>query len=116
MKREVRKENPADAPDEDKNAGSMNINIGVNYQFDPENFQIDVTNVSYANYSYIQVTGSDVFIDFLQMPGVKKEGKMAANATRIYLTHANAKKLSLALAQVLEKSYKAGKMETYQES
>jgi hypothetical protein len=55
----------------------------------------------------------DVFIDFMRIPGVKKEGKMVAGATRIYLTHVQAAKLARSLQSVLQSSYEAGRMETY---
>jgi RNA-binding protein YlmH len=94
----------------------LNIDIGKCYQFKPEDFEIDVTAVRYSNSSFIQVMDQDVFVDFLEIPGVKKEGKMIANATRIYMTHVQAKKLVETLGNTLESSYKAGRMETYQSS
>ena len=103
--------------DADKEQGQiLNIDIGKCYRFKPEDFEIDVTIVRYSNTSFIQVMGTDVFVDFLEIPGVKKEGKMVANATRIYMTHVQAKKLVETLGNLLEKSYKAGRMETYQSS
>ena len=101
--------------DADKEKGrAVSIDIGKCYQFKPEDFEIDVTTVRYSNNSFIQVMNQDVFIDFLELPGVKKDGKMIANATRIYMTHIQAKKLVETLGNVLENSYKAGRMETYQ--
>ena len=66
--------------------------------------------------SFIQVMGRDVFVDFLELPGVKREGKMVANATRIYMTHVQAKKLADTLRNILESSYQAGRMEMFQGS
>ena len=95
---------------------TMRLDIGKCYQFKQENFEIDVTTVRYSNNSFIQVMGQDVFIDFLEIPGVKKDGKMVANATRIFMTHVQAKRLAETLGNVLESSYKAGRIETYQSS
>jgi len=91
----------------------MSLDIGKCYQFNPEDFEIDVTTVRYSNNSFIQVMGQDVFVDFLEIPGVKKDGKMVANATRIYMTHIQAKKLVDALGNLLENTHKSGRMETY---
>ncbi len=92
---------------------TVSIDIGKCYQFKPEDFEIDVTSVHYSNNSFIQVMGQDVFVDFIELPGVKKEGKMVANSTRIYMTHIQAKKLADTLKNMLERSYKAGRIETY---
>jgi hypothetical protein len=91
----------------------VNLDIGKFYQFGQEEFEINVTDVHYSNQSFIQITGQDVFVDFLQMPGIKKEGKMIANSTRIFMTHVQAKKLAQALTNLLEKSYEAGRIENY---
>jgi len=91
----------------------LNVDIGKCYQFKPEDFEIDVTSVHYSNYSFMQVMGQDVFVDFMEIPGVKKDGKMVANATRIYMTHVQAAKLARTLQSVLESTHKAGRMETY---
>ncbi len=95
---------------------SLLIDIGECYKFQPEDFEVDVTSVHYSNNSFIQVMNNDVFVDFLEIPGVKKDGKMVANATRIYMTHAQAKKLVDTLGSVLENTYKAGRMDTYKPS
>ncbi len=91
----------------------ISLDIGKFYKFEQEDFEIDITTVRYSNNCYIQVMGQDVFVDFLELPGVKKDGKLIANATRIYMTHTQAKKLVETLGGVLENSYKAGRLETY---
>lgn len=91
----------------------LSVDIGKNYQFKPEDFEIDVAAVQYANHSFIQVMGQDVFVDFMQIPGVKKDGKMVATATRIYMTHVQAAKLARTLQSVLQSSHEAGRMESY---
>jgi len=95
---------------------SVDIDIGKCYTFAPEDFELDITTVRYSNSSFIQVTGQDVFVDFLELPGVKKEGKMVANATRIYMTHVQAEKLADTLRNILESTYQAGRMETFRGS
>ncbi len=114
MKDESDNINTADA--NEAKSQILNIDIGKCYQFKPEDFEIDVTTVRYSNNSFIQVMNQDVFVDFLEVPGVKKDGKMVANATRIYMTHVQAKKLVETLGNLLENTYKAGRMERYQPS
>ena len=91
----------------------VSLDIGSCYQFKPEDFEINIQNTTYANNSYIQVMGQDVFIDFMALPGVKRGGKMVADATRVYMTHIQAKKLADALNAILENTQKAGRMETF---
>ncbi len=110
-KNEINKEISAIANEEI--GQTVSIDVGKCYQFNPEDFEIDVTSIHYANNSFIQIAGQDVFVDFIELPGVKKEGKMVANSTRIYMTHVQAKKLADTLGNMLDKSYKAGRLETY---
>ncbi len=93
---------------------SVDIDIGKCYTFAPEDFEMEITTIRYSNSSFIQVMGQDVFVDFLELPGVKKGGKMVANATRIYMTHVQAKKLADTLGNILENSYQAGRLETFE--
>jgi len=91
----------------------VSLDIGNCYRFKPEDFEINVTSEKYANNSFVQVMNADVFIDFMALPGVKKDGKMVADTTRIYMTHVQAKKMADALNIVLENTYNAGRMESY---
>jgi len=92
----------------------ITIDIQSLYRFLPEDLQADISTVRYANHSFIQVTERDLYIDFLEMPGVKKEnGKVAVNGTRIYMTHVAAQKMAEALSGVLERVHRDGRMETY---
>ncbi len=92
---------------------TMSVDIGKCYQFKPEDFEIEVTSEHYSNNSFIQVMNQDVFVDFMRIPGVKKDGKMVASATRIYMTHVQAAKLARSLQSVLQSTHEAGRMEVY---
>lgn len=83
------------------------------YKFGPEDIHPDISVVRYSNLSYIQCTHRDIFIDFLEMPGVKKDGKMVVNGTRIYMSHAAAQKVAEALSGILDKVHEKGDMETF---
>lgn len=91
----------------------VKININELYKFDPKDMTPDISIVRYSNMAYIQVTGRDVYIDFLEMPGIKKEGKVLLNGTRIYMSFVAAKSLAEALLEVLEQVHSGGRMEKY---
>lgn len=96
---------------------SMVIDIREMYKYTPEDLTPDISYSTYSNLAYIQVTHRDVYIDFLEMPGVKQEdGKMHVNGTRVYMSHVAAQKLSKALYGILQKVHKEGGMEAYNPS
>ncbi|HEC57740.1 MAG TPA: DUF3467 domain-containing protein [Candidatus Syntrophoarchaeum butanivorans] len=90
------------------------IDLRSLYEFDPEDVSVDISVVRYSNLAYIQVSHRDVHIDFLEMPGIKKDGKTRINGTRIYMSHAAAQKLARELNEVLERVHSSGGMEKYQ--
>jgi len=99
--------------DSDGEAKSVLIDLGEIYRFDPEDIVPDISAVHYSNLAYIQATHRDVYIDFLQMPGIKKDDKVLLDGTRIYMSHVAAKKLAEALQGILEQVYSRGDMEMY---
>lgn len=90
---------------------SMNINVLDLYKFDPSDLTVEITEEHYSNFALVQVTPNDVYIDFLPMPGVKRDGKMVLKGTRIFLPHSVAQKLGETLGHVLEtvEAYKSPK-------
>jgi len=93
--------------------GATVIDLRELYQFEPGELQPDITHSSYSNLAYVQVTHRDVFIDFLEMPGIRRDDRMRVNGTRIYMSHAAAQKLAEALSGILDKVYKEEGMEKY---
>ncbi|MEN6442447.1 MAG: DUF3467 domain-containing protein [Methanoregula sp.] len=89
------------------------IDVGRMYQFKPEEMMPDIKTSTYSNVSYLTCTNRDVFIDFLEMPGIKKDGKMMIPATRVYMSHSAAQQLAATLTGVLEGSYERGEMEFF---
>lgn len=83
------------------------------YSFDPKDAVPEISPIRYSNLAYIHVSQSDVYIDFLEMPGVKREGKVLVPGTRIYMSHAAAQKLAEALGGILEKVNSGEGMEKY---
>jgi len=73
---------------------------------------IDISCVKYSNLAYIQATGRDVYVDFLEMPGVIKDNKQVINGTRIYMSHVAAEKLAEALSKLLNQLNEQGVIET----
>jgi len=98
-----------------EDGGTITIDFGSLYKFKPEDMIIDINSTFYTNHAFTQVMNRDVYIDFLQIPGVKKDGLMHVNGVRIYLTHAHAKKLAKSLLGVLDNVHKGGKMESYED-
>ena len=97
----------------DEEAKPVLIDLGEIYRSDPKDIVPDISAVHYSNLAYIQVTHRDVYIDFLQMPGIGKGDKVSLNGTRVYMSHVAAKKLAEALEGVLEQVYSRGEMEMY---
>ena len=89
------------------------VDVGRMYQFKPDEMQADVKSSAYSNVAYITCTNRDVFIDFLEMPGYRKDDRMMVPATRIFMSHSGAQNLAAKLIEVLEGSYNRGEMETY---
>ena len=92
---------------------SISLDVGDLYQFTPNDLTLNIIDENYSNLAYVQITDRDVKIDFLRMPGLKKEGKMVINGTRIYMTHAAAQKMSLAILATLKKVDGEGILEKY---
>ena len=84
------------------------------YSFNPKDAVPDISSIRYSNIAYIHVSHRDVHIDFLEMPGIKRDGKVLVSGTRIYMSHAAAQKLAEVLSKTLEHVYTQGGMEKYQ--
>jgi len=97
----------------DEKARSVPINLGEIYSFDAKDVTVDVSTVRYSNLAYINVSHRDVHIDFLEMPGIKKDNKVLVNGTRIYMSHVAAQRLAEALEEILERLHSGGEMEVY---
>jgi hypothetical protein len=89
------------------------IDLADLYKFEPEDLLADIKTSAYSNLAYVQVTHRDVVIDFFEMPGTKKDGKMVLPGTRVFMSFAAAQRLSEALAGILEKAHRDGGMEQY---
>jgi len=59
--------------------GSITVDLGEIYKFESKDIIPDISIVRYSNLAYIQLTHRDVYIDFLEMPGIKKDGKVLLN-------------------------------------
>jgi fido (protein-threonine AMPylation protein) len=92
---------------------TITVDLAELYKFNPEDLVTDIKESAYSNLAFIQVTHRDVFIDFFEMPGMKRDGKMVMPGTRIYMSFAAAQRLSEALTAVLEKCHRDGEMEQY---
>ncbi|MCX6683886.1 MAG: DUF3467 domain-containing protein [Methanoregula sp.] len=96
-----------------KDSKGVTIDLNEIYKFEPKDITIDITTSRYSNLAYVTCEHRDVFIDFLEMPGIKKDGKMMVNGTRIFMSHAAAQKLAEALKGILKQIHDDGQMESY---
>lgn len=103
-----------DASGVEKASNSKTIDIRDLYKFEPEDLAIDISETYYSNLAYIQVAPRDVIIDFLELPGEKKDVKMVVSGARVFMSHVAAQRLVESLGALLETEYKAGKMETFE--
>lgn len=92
---------------------SIPIDLNELYAFSEEDIAIEIQSSAYSNLAYIQLTHRDVFIDFLEMPGMKRGEKVTVPGRRVYMSFAAAQRLSEALFGVLEKAHADGEMEQY---
>src|SRR5690554_1219812 len=82
----------------EKKDGAIAVDLRKLYRFEPGELQLDIAHSSYSNLAYVQVAHRDVCIDFLEMPGVRRDGRARINGTRVYMSHAAAQKLAEALS------------------
>lgn len=98
---------------EEQNERATAVDLRELYRIEPEELQLDITHSSYSNLAYVQVAHRDVCIDFLEMPGLRRDGRALINGTRIYMSHAAAQKLAEALSGILERVHTEEGMEKY---
>lgn len=97
----------------EKKDGAIAVDLRKLYRFEPEELQLDIAHSSYSNLAYVQVAHRDVCIDFLEMPGVRRDGRARISGTRVYMSHAAAQKLAEALSGILERVHTEEGMERY---
>ena len=90
------------------------IDIRDMYKFEPGDLAVDISASHYSNLAYIQVAPRDVIIDFLGLPGVKRDGKMVVSGVRVFMSHVAAQRLVESLGALLETGYKEGRMEIFE--
>lgn len=110
------KENPQRSSSAEILKESTKFDVRDLYKMDIEKLSVDVKLAWYSNLAYIQVTPRDVTIDFLEMPGVKRDGKDVVEAMRVYMTHVAAQKLVRSLGALLECVYRDGEVEVFSSS
>ncbi len=108
--------NRCDSDESPKDKGSTVVDLNDLYKFDLQDLSVNISEEIYSNLSYIQITHRDVYIDFLAMPGTKREGSQIVNGTRVYMSHVAAQKLAETLGQLLSDVHQKGAMETYSPS
>jgi hypothetical protein len=97
---------PKKAAGPEKAEPASDIDLKAAYKYDPAEISTEIAVSRYSNLAYIQVSPRDVCIDFLEMPGIRKGGKMVVGGARIYMSHDSARRLAETLGGVLEKARK----------
>jgi len=98
------------AEESDVEEEKASIDIGDLYKFKREDLILNISSTHYSNLTYMQVASRETVLDFLELPGVKKDGKMVINGVRIYLSHVAAQTLVEKLGKLLETAYEDGKI------
>lgn len=57
----------------------------------------------YSNAVNIQASNNDVVLDFMELPGIPRDGKMILEGIRVYMTHEQARLLAQLLETTLQK-------------
>jgi len=66
-----------------------------------------ITNIiltRYCNSVNIQASNNDVALDFMELPGVPRDGKQVIEGVRVYMTHDHARLMAELILKTLEKS------------
>ena len=76
--------------------------IMAHYKYDMNNFKIKIDQEQYSNMAYITVSGRDVYIDFIKMPGIISDGILVATGIRVYMPIVSAQRLGEALLNTIQ--------------
>ncbi len=82
-----------------------------NYKYDLSKLKVKIDGEHYSNMAYMLVSGRDVYVDFLKMPGVIIDGVPVASGVRVYMPIAAAQRLADALITTIKQAEKAGGIE-----
>lgn len=99
---DIRKEHgETDQINDEKDDTSTVIDLRKLYAFEPEDLAVELSGTFYSNVSYMQIAPRDVIIDFLEMPGIKRDGKVIIGGIRVYMSHTAALKMAESLGALL---------------
>lgn len=105
--------NPEETVPDERKTASFTINLSSSYHVENLPSEIDINQVYYSNLAAVNVSHRDVFIDFLQTPGVRRDEAMHLPGVRIFMSYAAAQKLAETLFRVLASAHADGAMEQY---
>jgi hypothetical protein len=81
------------------------------YEYDYDRMKIDIEREHYSNMAYISVSGRDVYVDFLKMPGVIRDGIPVVSGVRVYMPIVAAKRLAEAIENTVGSVEKRSEIE-----
>ena len=56
----------------------------------------------YCNFVNIQASTNDVALDFMELPGIPRDGKQVVEGVRVYMTHDHARFMADAISSALQ--------------
>lgn len=87
--------------DEGKRTVEISLDMEEYYQVKQKELSLDISRIRYSNHQIVQSGNSDIYVDFLEMPGIRKDEKWVIEGTRIYLPPKIAKGLARALLRAV---------------
>lgn len=99
--------------DDNRKKTTVAVDLSSSYNIESSPTVTDIERVHYSNLATVNVSHRDVFVDFLQIPGFKREDTTHLPGVRVFMSYASAQKLAEALSMVLEKVHADGGMEEY---
>lgn len=103
--------NPGKVPAPTANDAVFPVDLKQLYEYVKGPAIIDVRSVHYGNLAIVSFGPRDAWIDFLQVPGLPSDQKVVIPATRVYLSHLNAVKLSEAISSTYQRTKERGGVE-----
>ncbi|MEA3559651.1 MAG: hypothetical protein U9R75_10390 [Candidatus Thermoplasmatota archaeon] len=92
---------------------NINIDIGKMFRFDQDKMETDITKMMYSNHVYIQINPREVELNFMNIPGVKKEGNNICETVKIIMPFSGAQSFANVLLETMASVYNQGGMEEY---
>jgi hypothetical protein len=82
----------------------LQLDLASLYKIDPAQTVLEMVGTHHANHVMVQLLQRDIYLDFLAIPGIIRDGKHSVQAFRIQLSHQTAYQLMTALQQMMSQA------------